>query len=420
MGLGDRLAHAWNAFMGRDPTIRHEYGSSQRPDRRRFRYGNERSIMASIYTRIAIDVAAIKIEHARLDDAGRYNEPIMSNLNSCLNLAANRDQTGRAFIQDVVMSLLDEGAVAIVPVICDYNPNTRSFDPIELRCGKILEWYPKEIRVEVYNEETGKKEEVIVKKEFTAIVENPLYAVMNQYNSTLQRLIRKLNLLDTLDESNCSGKLDLIVQLPYVTKSKTRRDLAEKRRKDIEDQLSSSKYGIAYIDATEKITQLNRAIESKIFEQIEYYIKLLYSQLGMTEEVLNGTASEEIMLNYYNRTIEPILSAIVDAMKWKFLTQTARTQGQSIVFFRDPFRLVPVNQIADIADRLTRNEVLSSNEVRQIIGFKPSDQMGADELRNKNINQNNPMMEEEMAPEDYGDEGLPEDYGEEDYYDEGY
>lgn len=413
MGLGDRLAHAWNAFMGRDPTVtvRHEYGTSRRPDRLRLRYGNERSIMASIYTRIAIDVAAIKIEHARLDEAGRYNEPILSGLNSCLNLAANIDQTGRAFIQDVVMSMLDEGVVAIVPVVCDYNPNTRSFDPTELRCGRIVEWYPKEIKVEVYNEDTGKKEELVVKKEYTAIVENPLYAVMNQYNSTLQRLIRKLNLLDSVDEMKASGKLDLIVQLPYVTKSPTRRSLAEKRRSDIEDQLANSKYGIAYIDATEKITQLNRAIENKLFEQIEYYVKLLYSQLGMTEEVFNGTADEAVMLNYYNRTIEPIISAITDAMKWKFLTPTARTQGQSIVFFRDAFRLVPINQMADIADRFTRNEILSSNEVRQIIGFKPSDQMGADELRNKNINQNGLMMEEEMVdPEAYGEEGYEDEY----------
>lgn len=387
MGFGDRLAHAWNAFMGRDPTFRHEFGSSTRPDRKRLHYGNERSIVSAIYNRIAIDVASIKIEHARLDENGRYKEPIQSGLNSCLNLAANIDQTGRAFIQDVAMSMMDEGVVAIVPVESDYDPNTRSFDPLELRCGKIVEWFPSEVKVELYNEATGKKEELILKKEFVAIVENPLYAVMNQYNSTLQRLIRKLNLIDSIDEMTASGKLDLIIQLPYVTKSPARRALAEQRRADIEDQLANSKYGIAYIDGTEHITQLNRALENKLLTQIEYYTKMLYSQLGMTEAVFDGTADEAVMLNYHNRTIEPMVSAIVDAMRWKFLTQTARTQGQSVVFFRDAFRLVPVNQMADIADKFTRNEILSSNEVRQIIGFKPSNQEGADELRNKNINQ---------------------------------
>lgn len=387
MGLGDRLSHAWNAFMGRDPTVRHEYGSSIRPDRKRLHYGNERSIVSAIYNRIAIDVAAIKVEHARLDENGRYKEPINSNLNSCFNLAANIDQTGRAFLQDVAMTMMDEGVVAIVPVECDYDPNTRSFDPIELRCGRILEWFPTEVRVDLYNEKTGKREELILKKEFVAIVENPLYAVMNQYNSTLQRLIRKLNLIDSIDELTASGKLDLIIQLPYVTKTPARQALAEQRRKAIEDQLASSKYGIAYIDGTEHITQLNRAIENKLLNQIEYYQKMLYSQLGMTEAVFDGTADEAVMLNYHNRTIEPMISAIVDSMRWKFLTPTARTQGQSIVFFRDAFRLVPVNQMADIADKFTRNEILSSNEVRQIIGFKPSNQEGADELRNKNITQ---------------------------------
>lgn len=395
MGFGDRLAHAWNAFMGRDPTFRHEFGSSTRPDRKRLHYGNERSIVSAIYNRIAIDVASIKIEHARLDENGRYKEPIQSGLNSCLNLAANIDQTGRAFIQDVAMSMMDEGVVAIVPVESDYDPNTRSFDPLELRCGKIVEWFPSEVKVELYNEATGKKEELILKKEFVAIIENPLYAVMNQYNSTLQRLIRKLNLIDSIDEMTASGKLDLIIQLPYVTKSPARRALAEQRRSDIEDQLANSKYGIAYIDGTEHITQLNRALENKLLTQIEYYTKMLYSQLGMTEAVFDGTADEAVMLNYHNRTIEPMVSAIVDAMRWKFLTQTARTQGQSVVFFRDAFRLVPVNQMADIADKFTRNEILSSNEVRQIIGFKPSNQEGADELRNKNINQ---KVEEKNAP----------------------
>ena len=395
MGFGDRLAHAWNAFMGRDPTFRHEFGSSTRPDRKRLHYGNERSIVSAIYNRIAIDVASVKIEHARLDENGRYKEPIQSGLNSCLNLAANIDQTGRAFIQDVAMSMMDEGVVAIVPVESDYDPNTRSFDPLELRCGKIVEWFPSEVKVELYNEATGKKEELILKKEFVAIIENPLYAVMNQYNSTLQRLIRKLNLIDSIDEMTASGKLDLIIQLPYVTKSPARRALAEQRRADIEDQLANSKYGIAYIDGTEHITQLNRALENKLLTQIEYYTKMLYSQLGMTEAVFDGTADEAVMLNYHNRTIEPMVSAIVDAMRWKFLTQTARTQGQSVVFFRDAFRLVPVNQMADIADKFTRNEILSSNEVRQIIGFKPSNQEGADELRNKNINQ---KAEDKNAP----------------------
>ena len=397
MGLVNRLTHAWNAFMGRDPTVRHEYGSSVRPDRKRLHYGNERSIVSAIYNRIAIDVASIKIEHARLDENGRYKEPINSHLNSCFNLAANIDQTGRAFIQDVTMTMMDEGVVAIVPVECDGNPNFQSFDPIELRCGKVLEWFPQYVRVELYNEKTGKRDEIVVAKKFVAIVENPLYAVMNQYNSTLQRLIRKLNLLDSIDEMSASGKLDLIVQLPYITKTPAKQKLAEERRQAIEDQLANSKYGIAYIDGTEHITQLNRAIENKLLNQIEYYQKMLYSQLGMTETVFDGTADESVMLNYHNRTVEPIISAIVDAMRWKFLTQTARTQGQSIVFFRDAFRLVPVNQMADIADKFTRNEILSSNEIRQIIGFKPSDQEGADELRNKNINQKEP---DKNAPEE--------------------
>lgn len=399
MGLRDRLSHAWNAFMGRDPTVQREYGSSSRPDRKRLHYGNERSFIGAIYNRIAIDVAAIRIEHVRLDENGRYKESMPSSLNSCLNLAANADQTGRAFIQDVAMSMMDEGVVAVVPTDCDYNPNLRSFDILEMRCGKILEWFPKEVRVELYNEKTGKREEVVVPKSFTAIIENPLFAVMNQYNSTLQRLIRKLNLLDKIDESSASGKLDLIIQLPYMAKSPARKALAEQRLRDIEDQLTNSNYGIAYIESTEHITQLNRAVENKLLSQIEYYTKLVYSQLGMTENVFNGTANEEEMLNYHNRTIEPMVSAIVDAMKWKFLTQTARTQKQSIVFFKDAFKLVPVAQIADIADKFTRNEILSSNELRQIIGFKPSTQEGADDLRNKNLNQKveTPPPDEESA-----------------------
>lgn len=409
MGLRDRLSHAWNAFMGRDPTVKHEYGSSSRPDRKRLHYGNERSFIGAIYNRIAIDVAAIRIEHVRLDENGRYKELMPSSLNSCLNLAANIDQTGRAFIQDVAMSMMDEGVVAIVPTDCNYNPFERSFDIEELRCGKIVEWFPTEVKVDLYNERTGQREEIILKKELVAIVENPLYAVMNQYNSTLQRLVRKLNLLDKLDESSASGKLDLIIQLPYMTKSPARKALAEKRLKDLEDQLANSNYGIAYIESTEHITQLNRAVENKLLTQIEYYTKLVYSQLGMTEEVFNGTANEEVMLNYHNRTIEPMVSAIVDAMRWKFLTPTARTQGQSIVFFKDAFKLVPVNQMADIADKFTRNEILSSNELRQIIGFKPSNQEGADDLRNKNLNQK--VEPQQTPPNEVDDESNQDEVG---------
>jgi hypothetical protein len=388
MGLLNRLSHAWNAFMGRDPTWhRGEYGNAQRPDRKRLNYGNERSFVGAIYNRIAIDVAAIRVEHAQLDEEGRYKEPIKDSLNDCFSLAANVDQTGRAFMQDVAMSLMDEGCVAIVPTDCDVDPGyTGSYNISELRVGKIVEWFPEEVRVELYNERVGRKEEVLVKKSYTAIVENPLYQVMNQYNSTLQRLIRKLNLLDSIDEQSASGKLDLIIQLPYSVKSPAKRALAADRLNDIEQQLSGSKYGIAYIDATEHVTQLNRAVENKLLNQIEYYTNMVYSQLGITQAVFDGTAKEEEMLNYYNRTIEPIISAIVDAMRWKFLTPNARTRGQSIVFFRDAFRLVPVNQMAEIADKFTRNEILSSNEVRQIIGYKPSNQEGADELRNKNLN----------------------------------
>lgn len=398
MGLRDRFSKAWNAFMGRDPTFRYEYGNAQRPDRRRSRYGNERSLFLAIYNRIAIDVASIRIEHARLDKDGRYKESMNSCLNECFSLAANIDQTGRAFIQDVVITMLEEGVAAIVPTRADDDPNTSSFDPCELRCGKIVEWYPSKVKVDLYNEDTGNHEEVIVDKSWTAIIENPLFAVMNQNNSTFQRLIRKLNLLDVVDEMTASGKLDLIVQLPYVTKTPTKKILAENRRHMIEDQLANSKYGIAYIDGTEHITQLNRAVENKLLSQVEFYLKLAYSQLGMTEEVFTGTAEEVVMLNYYNRTVEPIVSAIVDAMRWKFLTKTARSQKQSIVFFREPFKLVPVNQIAEIADKFTRNEILSSNEVRQVIGFKPSDQEGADELRNKNINQKAEDIPAEKKP----------------------
>ena len=389
MGLRDRLSHAWNAFMGRDPTVKHEYGSSSRPDRKRLHYGNERSFIGSIYNRIAIDVAAIRIEHVRLDENGRYKESMQSSLNSCLNLAANVDQTGRAFIQDVAMSMMDEGVVAIVPTDCNYNPFERSFDIEELRCGKIVEWFPTEVKVDLYNERTGQREEIILKKELVAIVENPLYAVMNAPNSTLQRLIRKLRILDAIDEQSGSGKLDLIIQLPYSVRSDAMRARAEKRRKDVEDQLAGSKYGIAYADATERITQLNRSVENNLMAQIEYLTSMLYSQLGLTTSVMDGTADEKTMLNYNNRTVEPIASAIRDAMYRRFLTKTARTQRQSILFFRDPFRLVPVNNIAEIADKFTRNEIMTSNEVRQIVGMKPSNDPKADELRNKNLSQSN-------------------------------
>ena len=400
MALSDRLQHAWNAFLNRDPTRIYEgYGSSSyyRPDRMRLTMGNERSIVVSVYNRIALDVAYIDIFHARLDDNGRYTEQIASGLNECLTLSANADQTGKAFLQDVVMSMMDEGCVAIVPVETINNPTiTGSFDITNLRTAKILEWYPAHVRVELYNEKTGRKEELTLPKKMVAIIENPLYAVMNERNSTLQRLIHKLYLLDVIDEQSGSGKLDLIIQLPYVIKTQARKDQAEQRRKDIEMQLAGSKYGIAYTDGTEKITQLNRPVENNLMKQIEYLMSTLYGQLGLTPEILNGSADEKTMLNYYNRTIEPIISAICDEMKRKFLTKTARTQGQSIVYFRNPFKLVPVAELAEISDKLTRNEIASSNEIRQIIGWKPSKEPGADELRNKNLNQSDAELK---APE---------------------
>ena len=391
MALTNRLQHAWNAFLNRDPTYwRASYGpaSYYRPDKIRPTMGNERSMVSSVYNRIALDVAYIDIFHARLDDDGRYTEQISSGLNECLNLSANVDQTGKAFIQDVVMSMMDEGVVAIVPVDTTINPDkSGSFDILSMRTGKIKEWYPEHVTVELYNEKTGRKEDLILPKNTIGIIENPLYAVMNEPNSTLQRLIRKLNLLDVIDEQSGSGKLDLIIQLPYVIKTPARKQQAEERRRDIEMQLAGSKYGIAYTDGTEKITQLNRPVENNLMKQIEYLTNMLYSQLGLTQEILNGSADEKTMLNYYNRTIEPIVSSIVDEMKRKFLTKTARTQGQSIVYFRNPFKLVPVAELAEISDKLTRNEIASSNEIRQIIGWKPSDEPGADELRNKNLNQ---------------------------------
>ncbi len=387
--LGSRLKHAWNAFTNKDPTsFYRDMGASYsyRPDRPRLTRGNDQSIANSVYNRIAMDAASINIQHIRMDENGRYTDSVNSGLNSCLNLEANIDQTGRAFIQDVVMSMLDEGCVAIVPVDTTFDPSvTGGYDIMSMRTGKILEWYPKNVKVRVYNERTGQKEEIVVPKSTVAIIENPLYSVINEPNSTLKRLIRKLNLLDYIDEQSGSGKLDMIIQLPYVIKTEKRREQAEKRRKDIEDQLSGSKYGIAYTDGTERITQLNRPVENNLMKQIEYLTSMLYSQLGITQSVLDGTADEKTMLNYHNRTIEPIVSGIVDEMKRKFLTKTARSQAQTITFFRDPFRLVPINDIAEIADKMTRNEIMTSNEIRQLVGMKPSTEPKADELRNSNL-----------------------------------
>ena len=392
MGFLDRLQHGWNAFVkNRDPTPSYAYyGDSYfyRPDRPRFTRGNERTITTSVYNRIALDVASIDVKHCRIDDNGRFKSEITSGLNSCLNLEANLDQTGRAFRQDVVMSMLDEGCVAIVPIETTLDPKvSESYDISSMRVGKILEWYPAHVKVRVYNEKIGKKEDIVVPKKTVGIVENPLFAVINEPNSTMQRLIRKLALLDQIDEQSGSGKLDLIIQLPYVIKTEARRNQAEDRRKDIERQLSGSKYGIAYTDGTERITQLNRPVENNLMKQIEYLTSMLYSQLGITQTILDGTADDKTMLNYYSRTVEPIISAIVDEMKRKFLSKTARTQGQTILFFRNPFKLVPVNDIAEIADKFARNEIMTSNEIRQVIGMTPSDDPKADQLVNSNIRQ---------------------------------
>lgn len=405
MSFGSRLKHAWNAFTGTDYTTYQDVGPgySSRPDRIRLTRGNERSIITSVYNRIALDVAALNVQHIRLDENGRFLSVIQDGLNTCLTVEANIDQTARAFIQDIVVSMLDEGCVAIVPVDTTYDPSvTGSYDIQTMRVGKILDWYPQHVRVRLYNERTGAKENILVPKSTVAIVENPLYAVVNEPNSTMQRLIRKLNLLDVIDEQSGSGKLDLIIQLPYVIKTEARRQQAENRRKDIEAQLSGTKYGIAYADGTERITQLNRSVNNNLMSQIEYLTSMLYSQLGITQSILDGTADEKTMLNYNNRTIEPIISAIVDEMKRKFLTKTARSQSQSISFFRDPFKLVPVNDIAEIADKFTRNEIMTSNEIRQVIGMKPSDDPRADELRNKNLSassesepETNPPVEDE-------------------------
>ena len=403
MGFIDRLQHGWNAFMNKDPT-RGYYdtgpGYSYRPDRPRLTRGNERTIVTSIFNRIALDVAALNITHCKVDENGRYVSSIDSSLNNCLNLEANLDQTGRAFIQDVVISMFDEGCVAVVPVDTSIDPEVSgSYNVESMRTGKILEWYPKHVKVRVYNENTGIKEDIKLPKSSVSIIENPLFAVVNEPNSTLQRLMRKLALLDVVDEQTSAGKLDMIIQLPYTIKSEARRTQAEARRKDIEMQLTNTKYGIAYVDATEKITQLNRPLENNLMKQIEYLTNMLYSQLGITQTILDGTADEQTLLNYHSRTIEPIASAIVDEMKRKLLTKTARTQKQTITFFRDPFKLVPVNNIADIADKFTRNEVLTSNEIRQIIGFKPSSDPKADELRNSNLNH----------PDENGNQGQKQD-----------
>ena len=403
--IGSRLKHAWNAFVNKDPTPYYiSYGggsSSYRPDRPRFGMGNERSIVTSVYNRIAMDAAAVSIRHIRTDDNNQFLEVINSGLNSCFNLEANIDQTGRLFIQDAVMSMLDEGCVALVPIDTSFSPLlTNSYDINTMRTAKILQWTPTHIQVRVYNDKTGLKEDIYVSKSTVAIIENPLYAVINEPNSTMQRLIRKLNLLDSIDEQSSHGKLDLIIQLPYVIKTEARQKQAEKRMKDIETQLDGSIYGIAYTDGTEKITQLNRPIGNNLMGQIEYLTSMLYSQLGITQSILDGTADERTMLNYHNRSIEPIVSAITDEAKRKFLTKTARSQNQSITFFRDPFKLVPVNDLSEIADKFTRNEILTSNEFRQIIGFKPSSDPKADELRNKNLT--TPVDPNAVNPEEGG------------------
>lgn len=406
MGLRDRLQHAWNAFFNRDPTSNYrtnEISYSYRPDRPRLSRGNERSIVTAIYNRIALDVASIDIKHCKLDENGRYVKDMKSGLNECLTVEANMDQTARAFIQDIVISMLDEGVVAVVPVDTTLNPkNTGSYDITSMRTGKILEWSATSVKIKVYNDRTGQKEDIILPKSMVGIIENPLYSVINEPNSTMQRLIRKLNLLDSIDEQSGAGKLDLIIQLPYIIKTDARRQQAEQRRKEIEMQLAGSKYGIAYTDGTERVTQLNRPVENNLMKQIEYLTSMLYSQLGFHQTILDGTADEKTMLNYTNRTIEPIASAIVDELKRKFLTKTARTQGQSIEFFRNPFRLVPINNIAEIADKFTRNEILTSNEIRQIIGMKPSNDPKADQLINSNIAQ--PAVEDPYAEEPYEEE----------------
>ena len=390
----DRLQHAWNAFINNEPIKTFQTGMAYayRPDRPRFSRGNERSIVTSVLNRIAMDAASISIQHVRLDENGRYSDGIDSRLDDCFRLSANLDQTGRSFFQDVYMSMMDEGCVAIIPTDTTMNPNTGSYDILSMRTGKILQWYPEAVMVSVYNEKKGRREELIVKKSTISIIENPFFAIMNEPNSTTQRLMRKLALLDAVDEQTGSGKLDLIIQLPYVIKTEARRKQADNRRQEIERQLAGSKYGIAYTDGTEHITQLNRSVDNNLMNQIEYLTSMLYSQLGITKEIMEGTAEEGTMNNYYTRTIEPMVSAVVDEMKRKFLTKTARTQGQSIMYFRDPFKLMPTSNVAEIADKFTRNEIMTSNEIRQIVGMKPSSDPNADELRNKNLSQSSEQL----------------------------
>ena len=401
INIGSRVKRAWHALLNRDPPSHRHYsyyrGYSYRPFYDRKGRAIDKTIITAILSRIAVDASSITIQHVKLDENGRYDETIDSDLNACFNLSANIDQTGRAFIQDIVLSMLEEGVVAVVPVDTDLNPmTTDSYKIYSMRVGTIMEWFPNHVRVRLYNDRTGEKEEITLPKRMVAIVTNPFYAVMNEPNGTMQRLIRKLNLLDAVDEQSSSGKLDLIIQLPYVIKNDLRRQQAEERRKQIEDQLTGSKYGIAYTDGTERITQLNRSLDNNLLAQVEYLTNMAYSQLTITQEIMNGTADETAMTNYYSRTIEPIVSAIVDEFKRKFLTKTARSQNQSIVFFRDPFKLVPIGTVADMADKFTRNEIMSSNEFRQVIGLKPSTDPAADELRNKNLNQT-PGQEETMA-----------------------
>lgn len=401
----NRFRNAWNAFLGRDPTDKYlEYGlyggSYQRPDRTQLSYGNDKSIVTAIYNRIALDVSQISVRHVNVDENNQYLETRKSTLNDCLTLSANLDQTGKAFMQDIVMSMFDEGCVAVVPTDTDTSPkNTDGFDIYSVRTGKIVEWFPHHVKVEVYNENTGKKEKILVEKRTTAIIENPFYAIMNEPNSVLRRLIRKLVLLDAVDEQSSAGKLDLIIQLPYTIKGETRRKQAEERRDNIEKQLAGSKYGIAYADATERITQLNRPIENNLMKQIEYLTNLLYGQLGISETILNGTADEQTMLNYFSSTIEPILSAIVDEFKRKFLSKTARTQGQSIMYFREPFKLAPVKNIAEVAEKLITNRVLTSNEVRGVLGYKPAEDAEANKLLNPNIDTMQDVASAEPEPD---------------------
>jgi Phage portal protein. len=413
--LGSRIKNAWNIFRNKTPAMSYDYsGSYYRPDRPRFSRGNERTIVTSVFNRIALDVSSLNVRECKMDENDGLVEYVDSDLDRCLSLEANIDQTGRSFIQDVVMSMFDEGCVAIVPVDTTRNPDKGTYDILTMRVGKITQWYPTQVKVNVYNDRTGNKEDIIVNKNEVSIIENPLFAVMNEPNSTLQRLMRKLVLLDSVDEQSSSGKLDLIIQLPYTIKSELRKEQAEKRRQDIENQLMGSRYGIAYADSTEKITQLNRPLENNLMKQIEYLTSMLYSQLGITQEILDGTANEQTMLNYYSRTIEPIISAITEEMTRKFLSKTAITQHKKITYFRDPFKLVPLNNIADIADKFTRNEILTSNEIRQIVGIKPSDDPKANMLQNSNIKQ--PAMDESRY--EYPDESQPEYSAPQEYTDQ--